>query len=556
MTGTGPAGNIYLIGFSFTGKTTVGRLLAHRLGMFFVDSDDEIERAVGRPISEIFEPDGETHFRELETELLRELSNQSGRVISTGGGIVVDPTNRELMDGSGTVVCLEARPVTILERLQRASDNESSRPLLQRTRPLDAIRRLKSRRQRHYAEANVTVHTDFLQPDGVVEAIVGLLRSDTPTLIPIGEANDPDLAYSVETETASYPIVVGAGALDSLGERMRTLGLSGSAHIIVDGAIESSVGRQAADAVQKSGYRTRMYALTPGEASKTLVMAGELYSWLVEGKAERRDIIVAVGGGVVGDLAGFVAATYARGLTFIQVPTTVLAMADASIGGKVAVDLPAGKNLVGAFYQPALVLADVKVLSTLPERDRAAGWAEVVKTGLIMDEDLVSFLEGNISGFLGGDEAVARRALARCAALKGRVVSLDERETSGLRATLNYGHTLGHAIETVTGYSNVFHGEAVAIGMSFAGILAANIGRLSRPDLERQQRLISRLGLPIRPPEGLDLNAVRDAMKLDKKVESGANRWVLLDRVGHAQLRSDVDQTAADEMLEVFFGST
>jgi 3-dehydroquinate synthase len=420
---------------------------------------------------------------------------------------------------------------------------------------LDEIRLLKGRRQRRYSEADVTVHTDALDVYGVVESIVGQLRGTDRSRRAPSEDLDSDVAYRVETETASYSIVVGIGALGSIGRRARGLGFSGTAHIVVDGAIESSYGQAVGASLDGAGLRSRTFILPPGEGSKTVEKAGEIYEWLATGKTERRDILVAIGGGVAGDLGGFVAATYARGLPFIQVPTTVLAMADASIGGKVAVDLPAGKNLVGAFYQPSLVIADISALKTLPGRDRVAGWAEVVKTGLIADEDLVSFLESNAVRLMGGDEALMRHALARCAAIKGRVVSLDERETTGLRATLNYGHTLGHAIETVAGFGGVLHGEAVAMGMSFAGRLAVEVGRLSEEGLSRQQALIAAFGLPSRPPEGVDIDAIRTTMALDKKVEDGRSRWVLLDRIGHAQLRGDVDQSVADGVLEQFFST-
>ena len=553
--GTGPASNVYLTGFSYTGKTTVARLLAERLGRAHLDIDDEIERRVGRPIPDVFRSEGEAYFREIETHLLQELAEESGKVVSTGGGIVVDPINRDLMNGSGTVVCLEARPETILGRLRLGNDDQSARPLLQHAQPLDEIRLLKSRRQRHYAEAHVTVHTDVLDPDEVVDAVIGQLRKSTVPRHPSStKVVDPDVAYAVETDVASYPIVVRPGALKSLGQRMRGLGLSGTAHVITDAAINASYGRAAIESLNGAGYPARVFPLPSGEASKTVEKAGELYGWLAAGRAERQDVIVAVGGGVTGDLAGFVAATYARGLSFVQVPTTILAMADAAIGGKVAVDLPAGKNLVGAFYQPALVLADVSVLATLPTRDRIAGLAEVVKTGLIADENLVSFLEANVGALLEGDDETMRHALARCAAIKGHVVSVDERETTGLRATLNYGHTLGHAIETVTGYESVLHGEAVAMGMSFAGRLAANVGSLTESDLARQEALIASFGLPMRPPREFGADPVKEAMRLDKKVEGGANRWILLDRLGHARLRNDVDQEAVDETLEEFFG--
>ncbi len=551
----GPGGNIYLIGFSYTGKSTIGRLLANRLGRTYIDTDEEIERRTERSIPEIFRTEGEVYFRELETELLKELADQKEHVVSTGGGIVLDPVNRELMAQAGVVVCLEARAETILERLRQATDTESKRPLLQLPNPLDQIRLLKGRRQRHYSEADVTVHTDDLDSDGVVESIVGQLRHNDRSHRAPAEDLDPDLAYRVETGTASYSIIVGIGAFDSIGSRLQGLGLSGTVHIVADGAIEGSYGQTVGESLRDAGFRSRTFILPPGEGSKTIEKAGEIYEWLAAGKAERRDVLAAVGGGVAGDLGGFVAATYARGLPFVQVPTTVLAMADASIGGKVAIDLPTGKNLVGAFYQPSLVLADISVLRTLPSRDHVAGWAEVVKTGLIADEEFVDFLESNAAGLVGGDEGLMRHALARCAAIKGRAVSLDERETTGLRATLNYGHTLGHAIETVTGFEGVLHGEAVAMGMAFAGRLAAETGRLSQEGLSRQEALIAAFGLPSQPPKGMEIDAIRTTISLDKKVENGRSRWVLLDRIGHAQLRGDIEQGIADRFLERFLST-
>ncbi len=550
---TRPTGNVYLIGFSYTGKSAVARVLAQRLGWEHLDTDAEIEHRAGKRVSEIFETEGEVDFRERETDLLRELSERSGLVVSTGGGIVVDPMNRSLLSGSGTVVTLEARPETVLERMLSGGDRETDRPLLQRPRPLDEIRRLKSRRQRYYAEADITVHTDSLAIEDVARVVEGQLDAATRRDATVGVEGDADLAYTVETENDSYPIIVGAGVLESLGHRLRDLGLVGTVHLMVDGAIEATYGATAEGALRGAGFTTRQFAVPPGEESKTVQMAGDLYAWLAEGKTERRDIVVAVGGGVTGDLGGFVAATYARGLPFVQVPTTLLAMADASIGGKVAVDLPVGKNLVGAFHQPRMVLADVRVLATLPERDRVAGWAEVIKTGLIADADLVSFLEDNARDLLAVDADTVRHALRRCAAIKGRIVSLDERETTGLRATLNYGHTVGHAIEAVTNFESVLHGEAVAVGMSFAGRLAARLGHLGAAELERQEALIGSFGLSMRPSSSIDATSIMNAMALDKKVERGASRWVLLDRIGHARLRADVDPATADAAVEEFF---
>jgi 3-dehydroquinate synthase len=561
---TAPHSNLYLTGFSYTGKTTVGRLVAQRLGLHYLDTDAEIERLAGKSVPAIFANEGEAYFRELEAKLLAQLAQRRDLVVATGGGIVQDPANRALMAQSGAVVCLEARPETILHRMREdQAANATDRPLLTDPEPLERIHFLKARRQRFYALADWTVQTDSLTAEEVAHEVtqgaeVGWRRWRSGALIEPSDTTpeDPDLAYVVRTETTSYPIVVGAGVLESIGARLKALGLSGQAHVISDESVAGLLGQTVLESLHEAGFRARLLAVPPGETSKTLAHAEVLYGWLAQGRAERRDLVIAVGGGVVGDLAGFVAATYVRGMPFVQVPTTLLAMVDASIGGKVAIDLPVGKNLVGAFHQPALVLSDVRTLATLPERERVAGWAEVIKTGLILDADLVEYLERHVDGLLSGDEAAVAHAVGRCAALKGRVVSLDERETTGLRALLNYGHTLGHALETVTSYTGLLHGEAVAIGMAFAAELAVHAKVLRPEDRERQVRLIHRFGLPSKSPERIDVASVRSALSLDKKVAGGRTRWVLLDSVGHGRLHGDLAPEMVDGALEEFLART
>lgn len=560
MANTGlSAANIYLTGFSYTGKTTVGRTIAERLGLEYVDTDLQIELRQGKAISEIFADEGESAFRDLETAVLHDLSERSGLVVATGGGVIKDPSNRRLMAQDGIIICLDARPETILSRMRADQSDDTERPLLAHANPLRQIEALKAGRQRHYAIADWTVQTDSLSLEEVaVEAIrgaeIGLrrLQAGAPLETASTLAEQEAAAYTVRTETATYPIVVGAGLIASLGSRMKELGLVGQAHVIVDASVAGSLGEASLKSLQRAGITSRLFTVPSGETSKNLEHAEALYAWLAEGRAERRDAVIALGGGVVGDLAGFVAATYVRGLSFVQVPTTLLAMVDASIGGKVAIDLPVGKNLVGAFHQPALVLTDIKNLATLPERDLRAGWAEVLKTGLVLDQDLVSYLEEKSDDLQSGNEEAVTHAVARCAAIKGSVVSLDEHETTGLRARLNYGHTLGHALEAAAGYTGLLHGEAVAIGMSFAAELALRAGLLTQSDKDRHDRLLERFGLLTTPPQGIDRAAVLNALSLDKKAAEGRIRWVLLDSVGHGLLRSDVSQEIVDETLDAF----
>jgi 3-dehydroquinate synthase len=292
-----------------------------------------------------------------------------------------------------------------------------------------------------------------------------------------------------------------------------------------------------------------MFLLPPGEQSKSLEMARHLYSWLAGRRAERGHAVLSVGGGVAGDLGGFVAATFLRGMPFAQVPTSLLAMMDASIGGKVAVDLPQGKNLVGAFYQPRFVLTDVQALASLPDRELSSGWAEALKHGLILDKPLVCDFEERRDEIRALDAVVATDVIRRSVSIKADVVSRDEKETLGVRVLLNYGHTIGHAIEAATGYGSFLHGEAVSVGMMGAAYIGEATGLMPGQDVARQRRLLESYGLPVSNP-GMDVDAVSQAMLSDKKTVGKSIRWVLLDGIGKAVVRDDVPPEVVTETLE------
>ncbi len=553
-----PRRNIYLIGFSYTGKSTVARQVSVNLHIDFADTDELIESRAGKTIPEIFATEGESVFRELESEVLREVSRWPNMVVATGGGIVLDPENREVMQRTGAVISLEAQPSTILARMQADDDDATERPLLASGDPLGRIAALKSSRQAVYAIADWTVNTDRLSMDEVaVEAQRGAEEgwrrvAEGQLLEPHADGGDSDVAFTVRTETAAYPIVVAPGALETLGSRLSELGLSGRACVVTDSGIPGEWRELALGSLAETGFDPLLLEIPEGEPSKNLAQAGELFAELSGNRIERRDVVVALGGGVVGDLAGYVAATYLRGVAFVQAPTTLLGMVDASIGGKVAIDLPSGKNLVGAFYQPRLVLSDTRALNTLPPRHLTAGWAEVIKTGAIFDEELFEHLETNAEAILGGDEAMRAHAVLRCSAIKGRVVSLDEREMTGLRARLNLGHTLGHAVENALEYTGILHGEAVAIGMSFAAHLAERVGSITAQERQRQIDLLKAYGLPTTAPDGLELADIQAALAVDKKVAAGRTRWILCDGIGRGRLRDDVPPDVSEEVLREF----
>jgi shikimate kinase/3-dehydroquinate synthase len=297
-------------------------------------------------------------------------------------------------------------------------------------------------------------------------------------------------------------------------------------------------GETAKKAIAEAGFSVDSTVVPNGELSKSFETAVTIYDWLVEKRAERGDVVVALGGGVVGDLAGFVAATFLRGVPLVQVPTSLMAMVDSAIGGKVAVNHPRGKNLIGAFYQPRLVQADVEMVTTLPERELTSGWAEVVKHAMIRDPELLRLLEARRESLLRLDRDIAVEVVARSAAIKAAVVSEDEKE-QGLRTILNYGHTIAHGLEAATGYERFLHGEAVAIGMTGAAMIGQRLGLLSDAVVERQGRLLTALGLPTGCP-GVDEGAVLKAVELDKKIKKERIRWVLLDGVGEPVVRNDV----------------
>jgi 3-dehydroquinate synthase len=339
------------------------------------------------------------------------------------------------------------------------------------------------------------------------------------------------LTLTVPLGALAYPIHIGAGALASLGSALGEAGLFGRAALISDENVARAHGAAALDALRSAGLEPEIAAIPPGEASKQVARAEALWTWLIERGFRREHAVVALGGGVVGDLAGFVAATYLRGVPFVQVPTSLLAMVDSSVGGKVGVDHPLGKNLVGAFHQPKLVLIDPATLATLPVRERWSGLGEAVKTALLEGGALLPLLEAELERIATGppDDACVQM-LAACVHYKARVVAADERE-GGLRRVLNLGHTFGHALEQATGYTRFTHGEAVALGLRAAVWLSREMIGLPAAEAERALRLVARIA--VEPPrDGVDREAVLRAMGRDKK----GGRFVLLGHLGEPRV--------------------
>lgn len=337
--------------------------------------------------------------------------------------------------------------------------------------------------------------------------------------------------------TPEYDVVIGEGAFDSLPET------PGRLAVVVD----ENVARLHGDRIKTTlaDREHELLVLPSGEVHKTLATASTVFDWLAEHRFERREVMVAIGGGVAGDLTGFVAATWRRGLDFIQVPTTLLAQVDASVGGKVAVDHPAGKNLIGAFHQPIAVLADTAFFRTLPSRQRWSGFAEVVKTALLSGGELLSLVEEHFDELAQTEGDALEEVVSLCVSYKAGVVERDPRER-GERAVLNFGHTIGHALETVGGFERLLHGEAIAHGM----LAALRLSGLSEDS--KEMRLVSRIAAP--PTTGFDVDAVMEAMKGDKKVEGGRLKFVLLDKPGAPRWGCDVDESQVRAEVERLAG--
>ncbi len=370
-------------------------------------------------------------------------------------------------------------------------------------------------------------------------------------MVPPPQGSGTD-TVNVPIADRSYPIEIAAALSQTISVLGRSLNDLSHALVIADDSVQEKWATALSDSLGEMAgdrpLRISMIGVPSGEQSKSFAELERLLQWVLDEGGDRRSVVFAVGGGVVGDLAGFVAASFARGIRFVQVPTTLLAMVDSSVGGKTGINLPTAKNMVGAFWQPAAVLIGIEVLSTLPQRSYLSGLAEVIKYGVIDDAEFFQWLESNSAALVDRDERALRHAIMQSCQCKARVVGADERETSGRRVILNYGHTFAHAIEATTGYGTFLHGEAVTIGMQMAARLAIDLGLCDPPLLDRQTRLIEACQLPIRF-DAADPEAMLPVMMRDKKVAHGKLRFVLPTEIGNVQLIADVEQTAVEKAI-------
>jgi len=353
----------------------------------------------------------------------------------------------------------------------------------------------------------------------------------------------------VELGTRSYPIIIGDGILQDIGSSFKQFNLSSSIALVSNTTVFPLYGSAVLRSLSASGLSCTEIILPDGEEFKTMASAERIVEALLKAKLDRRSALVALGGGVIGDLAGFAASVYMRGIDFIQIPTTLLSQVDSSVGGKTGVNHPLGKNMIGTFWQPRMVWIDIDTLLSLPRREFAAGVAEIIKYGIIGDRDLFEFLEKYVRNVLDIDRDTVRHIIRRSCEIKADVVARDERE-GGLRAILNFGHTIGHALETSTGYTVFLHGEAVAVGMHVEAEIARLLGMISSEEVNRIRSLISACELPSAVPGNIDLDLFFASMKLDKKAVSGTLRFILPDRIGNVTIHSSVPESVIRQAVE------
>ena len=542
---------IFLTGLPGSGKSTLAGLLAARLGWDAVDLDQEIERETRQSVPALF-AQGEAVFRAAESKALAKVVYRQHIVVATGGGAVLAPANRAIIHASGIMLTLGVAPAIAAERLA-AVVATAERPLL-RDDPAARLRALEETRAPLYAEADLSIATDGLSPEQVaLRALAALAASGL-----LAAADVSPNVIAVPLTAAPHTITCGAGTLAQLPTMIAALHLATRITIITDSSIADLYLPQVVTALEVAGVVVTPIIVPAGEASKSLTQLSTIYDALIDARHERGEAIIALGGGVVGDLAGFVAATYQRGVPLIQIPTTLLAMVDSAIGGKTGINHPRAKNSIGAFYQPRAVIADPSVLLTLPERIYREGWGEIVKYGVALDADLFDQIERERDALLHPYAATVPAIIARCAAIKAGIVADDEHE-AGNRIILNYGHTIGHALETLTGYGTLLHGEAVFLGMAVEARIAQKLGIIDPTAVTRQDALSHHFYTPnaltIAALRELTPSAILTATRHDKKSQAGRVRWVLPTSIGSTAVRADVPDDLILDVIHAWHDS-
>lgn len=524
--------NIVLVGFMGTGKSTIGKIVAEKLGYAFLDSDTVIEEEAGATVAEIFEMYGEQYFRELESNVISRISSQDNLVIATGGGVVLSSQNMHVLGSSGIIICLKAEPQAILKRI----GDTSTRPLLKEGNPAQAMeKRLKEREGLYYGD--LLLDTTFINPAEAADRIISFT-----------EDKYQPKSVKVNLKERSYEIKIGNHLLEALGDCILEVYPKGNIMIVSNPTVHELWGKALEKGLKNRAYDYHWALIPDGEEYKNLEYAARLYDKALEFKLDRKSLILAFGGGVIGDMAGFVSSTFMRGVPYIQVPTTLLSQVDSSVGGKTAVNHSRGKNLIGSFCQPKMVIADTALLTTLPGRELSNGIAEVIKYGVICNSSFFDFLEAQMNNILALDQKALAKVVEVSCGIKAGIVEQDERE-EGIRALLNYGHTIAHGLEASTGYSRFRHGEAVALGMEGAAHIAVGLGIMADSDRIRQRKLLNKAGLPL-CYSAMDGRKVLEAIASDKKFLEEKPRLVLPRCIGSASIFDSVTYDIIESALK------
>ncbi len=510
--------HIFLYGPPGTGKSTLGKKLAHNLKLPLTDLDRAIEGGAGMSISQIMEGQGEWVFRDLETAALKNLMNEKESVIALGGGALLRDENRALAENNGTVILLMAELETLLQRLD---PNSNKRPLLAGDLH-QKLNSLLAKREAHYNSFPLRVQVDGRSPRQNAHRIQVVLGR---------------FHLSAMRE---YDVIVQSAGIEQLGDMLVSRGLQNPI-VVTDENVAPLYAEKLVAFLQKSGFDPKILTIPAGEAHKTLDSVNQLWHGFLEDKLDRKSTVIVLGGGMIGDLAGFAASTFMRGVSWVSVPTTLLSMVDASLGGKTGFDLPEGKNLIGSFHPPKLVLADPNILQTLPEAELRSGMAEVVKHGVISDPELFELCSRGLRWAKDNLEEIVKRAMA----VKIKIIEDDPYE-KGFRAALNLGHTVGHAVELVSSFQ-LRHGEAVAIGMVVEAKYAERVGVASAGLSVAIAGSLSALGLPIQIPEELSHAEIIRAMWVDKKKNAKTIRFALPVEIGKVKL---VDVSDLESVLD------
>lgn len=535
------AAKIFLYGPPLSGKSTVGRYLSDSLALPFLDLDQIIENKSGSSIPEIFAAQGEAGFRALERAELTHLLDRDWGVIALGGGALLDPQNRALVEAAGPILSLSADEGDLLDRVQSSSGD---RPLLidedGEERTQTRLAALLSERAKHYRSIPHQIPVTNKSPQDIAwEIQVHLGAFHVSGMIP---QKNKLSRLSTRPHPLGYDVRVILDSLDSLGDALQVNDLAGPVAVVSDENVADIYLSRVQKSINQAGFTSHPIVFPAGETSKTISTLSNIWQEFITARLERGSTVVALGGGVVGDLAGFAASAYMRGISWVILPTSILAMVDASLGGKTGADLPQGKNLVGAFYAPNFVLVDPRTLDSLPLDEVRSGMAEAVKAGVIADPILFGLCSLGIPGLEGRWSEVVRRAMA----VKIQVIEADPYE-AGIRKALNFGHTIGHAVEKVSGFT-MRHGEAVSIGMVVEARLAERMGLAEHGLADEIENTLSILDLPTHIPTNLNKDSVLDAILVDKKRKGDQARFALPVRVGEVEANIVVPDLAEIEL--------